>query len=100
MLQSIRNILNQTGCPMNLIYNRLHKLSDCQKLRKHLSSKNFICPSITAYQFNNFPNDPHDINVHVMVATGMTTKIIDGKTEDFVQCKNSYRSDLSIPGTD
>ena len=100
MLQSIRNILNQTGCPMNLIYNQLHKLSDCQELRKHLSSKNFICPTITAYQFNNYPNDPYDINVHVMVATGMTTKIIDGKTEDFVQCKNSYRSDLSIPGID
>ena len=100
MLQSVRNIFNQIGTPMNSLHSRLHKLSNCHELRKHLSSKNFICPTITAYQFNNYPNDPHDVNVHVMVATGMTTKIIDGKTEDFVQCKNSYRNDLSIPGID
>ena len=100
MLQSVRNIFNQIGCSMNRICPSAHKLSDCHMLRKHLSSKKFICPAITAYQFNNFPNDPHDVNVHVMVATGIITKTIDGKAEDFVQCKNSYRSDLSIPGKD
>jgi len=98
MLQSVRNILNQIRCPINQIILSSHKLSDCHMLRKHLSSKNIICPTITAYQFNNYPSDPYDVNVHVMVATGITTKKIDGKAEDFVQCKNSYRSDLSIPG--
>ena len=100
MLQSIRNIRNQIGCPTNVVYHNLHKISDCHILRKHLSSKNFICPTITAYQFNNYPNDPHDINAHIMVATGIITKTIDGKAEYFVQCKNSYRNDGSIPGKD
>ena len=65
-----------------------------------LSSKNFICPTITAYRFNNFPSDPRDITAHVMVATGLTRRIIERKTEYFVQCKNSYRNDFSNPGKD
>ena len=87
MLQSVRNIFNQIGVPMNLLRSLLHKLSDCHELRKHLSSKNFICPTITAFQFNNYPNDPYDVNVHVMVATGMTTKIIDPQTDFTSQAK-------------
>ena len=98
MLQSVRNILNQIGWPK--FSANLNELSDCQLLQKHLSSRNFICPTISVYRFNNFPNDPSDITTHIMVATGLTTKIIDGKTEYFVQCKNSYRNDSSIPGKD
>ena len=98
MLQSVRNILNQIGWPK--FSANLNELSDCQLLQKHLSSSNFICPTISAYRFNNFPSDLSDITSHIMVATGLTTKIIDGKTEYFVQCKNSYRNDSSIPGKD
>ena len=99
MLQSVRNILNQIG--WSKFSAHLNELSDCQLLKKHLSSRNFICPTITAYRFNKFPsNDPHDIDVHIMVATGLTSKNIDGKTEYFVQCKNSYRNDSSNPGKD
>ena len=98
MLQSVRNILNQIGWPK--VSAHLNELSDCQLLQKHLSSTNFICPTITAFRFNNFPSDRSDITAHIMVATGMTTKIIDGKTEYFVQCKNSYRNDSSNPGKD
>ena len=96
MLQSVRNILNQLGWPKFSAH--FNKLSDCQALQKHLSSKNFICPTITAYRFNNFPSDPRDITAHVMVATGLTRRIIERKTEYFVQCKNSYRNDFSNPG--
>ena len=100
MLQSFRNIFNQIGRPLHSIKMRFHKLSGCHTLKNYLSSKNFICPTLTAYKFNNFPKDLRDVNAHVMVATGLTTKIIDGKTEYFVQCKNSYRNDKSIPGKD
>ena len=98
MLQSVQNILNQIGGPK--LKTRLNELSNCQALQKHLSSKNFISPTIAAYRFNNFPSDPSDISAHIMVATGLTTKVINGKQEYFVQCKNSYRNDLSIPGKD
>ena len=98
MLQSIHNIFFQIGLSMHSVTNFLVHLSDCQKLRKHLSKPKFICPCIVAYQFNNFPNDLHDINAHVLVATGLKTELIDGKPEIFVQCKNSYRDDASEPG--
>ena len=84
---------------MHSVSNYLVNLSDCQKLQKHLSKPTFISPCIVAYQFNNFPKDLHDINAHVLVATGLTTKLIDGKPETFVQCKNSYRDDPSQPGS-
>ena len=98
MLQSVQNILNQIGGPK--LRTRLNELSNCQMLQKHLSSKNVICPTIAAYRFNNFPSDPLDISAHIMVATGLTDIVIDGKQEYFVQCKNSYRNDSSIPGKD
>ena len=98
MLKSIQNIFDQVGLSMNSVSFILHKLPNCQKLQKYLSASKFICPCIVAYQFNNFPHNLHDINAHVMVATGLITKMIDGKAENFVQCKNSYRDDSSQPG--
>ena len=100
MLKSIHNIMDQLGISMNTVSATLHELSSCQMLQRYLSLPKFICPAIVAYQFNNFPSDPFDINVHVLVATGVIVKILDGKPEHFVQCKNSYRDDSSMPGRD
>ena len=77
-----------------------HELSTCAMLKNHLLSNDFIPPTLMAFQFNNFPCDPLDINAHVMVATGIIVKNIQGKNEWFVQCKNSYRDDPDILGLD
>ena len=100
MLKSIHNIMDQLRIPINTVSATLHELSSCQMLQSYLSSSKFICPAIVAYQFNNFPSDPFDITAHVLVATGIIVKVLDGKTEHFVQCKNSYRDDSSMPGKD
>ena len=55
-----------------------------------------ICPAILAYKFARFINE--DTVAHVMVATGITSKVINDKIEDFVQCKNSYREDPAQAG--
>ena len=98
MLQSIRNILG--GIDLSKTATICHELSTCEMLKNHLLSHHFIPPTIMALKFNNFPSDPSDMNVHVMVATGITIKNIEGSNEYFVQCKNSYRNDVSIPGLD
>ena len=77
---------------------RVNEMNSCEELKQHCLKNHSlipscVCPVIVACQFYN-----SSIDVHAMVATGIITRKINGKNEDFVQCKNSYRDDPSKPG--
>lgn len=94
LLKSIENVFQICGLSVDQMSFRISEIDSVEKLTKHLLSKNFICPTILACRFvrSSFSG------AHAMVAIKMISKVIDGKHEVFIQCKNSYRDDPSQPG--
>ena len=93
LLKSIENVFQICGLSADQMSFRISEIDSVGKLMKHLSSKNYVCPTILACQFSRSLS-----GAHAMVAIKMLSKEIDGKHEVFVQCKNSYRDDSSQPG--
>ena len=97
LLKSIQDIFSTPGLSENRPSFQVHEIDTVEKLKTHLMNNPMvpsrICPAIIACQFSNFIT-------HAMVATGISSKIINSKKEVFVQCKNSYRDDPTQPGHD
>ena len=99
LLKSIEDIFYKNGLSGKRPTFVFHEINTVTKLKHHLMNNqplvsSGICPAIIAFKFTNLPI------AHAMVATGISTNIINNKHEDFVQCKNSYRDDPSQPGQD
>ena len=97
LLKSIEQVFHLSGL-QDFPSFQVIEIKTVEKLRQHLQKSHVllpacICPAILACRLSSGSFD-----VHAMVATGIESKMINGKQEDFVQCKNSYRDDTSVPG--
>ena len=94
LLRSIGHVFRKSGMGENPPIFQMKAINTVQKLKQYLlKNQTCISPAISAYNFSTY-------EAHAMVAAGIIFKEINGKIEDFVQCKNSYRDDPSQPGLD
>ena len=99
LLKSIEEIFRHNGFLEKRPHFQVYEINTVASLKHHFTKNQpmiltGICPAIIAYnQFSSY-----DPIAHAMVATGINTKNVNNKQEDFVQCKNSYRDDPSQPG--
>ena len=94
MLNSIRQIFEILDIPFNSI-NFVAEQFDQTTIINEINV-NKKCPVITAADFSVSPP-----LIHAMVATGVKSDWILGTTprlEYYIQCKNSFRDDPSLPG--
>ena len=91
MLNSIRQIfeiLDISFDSMNLVAEHYDQTTIINEI-----NVNKKCPVITAADFSVSPP-----LIHAMVATGVKSDSINGRLEYYIQCKNSFRDDPSLPG--
>ena len=106
MLRSVRIVFEMIEVQPESIKFTPEKF-DFDGLVKALTEKPKKCPAVKAFDLSYYEETGH-IAAHIMVATNAlkgsafmdeNRQYIDGlRNEWFVNCKNSYRDDQSVPG--
>ena len=103
MLNSIREIFDLLGLSFESMQFVSEKFNTQRSIIDAINNQK-KCPAIVGAKFD-FSTSPVTIDAHVMVAAGVKTDIIRHssffrrqQTEQFIQCKNSYRDDPNQSG--